>query len=79
MEPIYWMIAWFTPVLAAIGIWDAVRTSSAVWGASGRNRFVWIAINLVPVVGAVVYLLWINPELAEAEEELADTITAQAS
>ncbi len=73
MEPIWWMIVWFTPILATIGIVDAVRTKAAVWTAAGRSRLVWIALNLVPIIGAVVYLLWINPALAEAEEALDGT------
>ena len=70
MEPIWWMVAWFTPILAAIGIVDAVRTRVSVWSAAGHSRSGWIIINAIPIVGAVAYLLWINPKLAEAQEQL---------
>jgi hypothetical protein len=61
-------------LLTAWALLDAARRPEWAWALAGRRRVVWLAAilfgALVLVVGLVVslaYLLWVRPEVADAE------------
>jgi hypothetical protein len=60
--------------LSAWALLDAAQRPEWVWALAGRRRVVWIAAILfgvltvlVGLVVSLVYLLWVRPELADAE------------
>ena len=63
----FFLVGLLLAVLMIWGIFDAAGGPESSWRSADQNKVAWILVQaILPILGSIVYLLWIRPKIRSA-------------